>query len=94
MQPVIANSVRNSWPRFGSIAGLPNKSLFDTLLPQATFYHRIAAAVFFIILVALLARARFYLPDNPVPITFQTFGILLVGGVLGWRWGLVSVIGY
>ena len=90
----IADSVRNSWPRFGSIAGSPNKSLFDALLPQATFLHRIAAAVFFIILIALLARARFYLPDNPVPITFQTFGILLTGGVLGWRWGLASVIGY
>jgi len=44
--------------------------------------------------LAGLARARFFLPDNPVPITFQGFGVLMIGGVLGWRWGLFSILVY
>jgi biotin transport system substrate-specific component len=40
----------------------------------------------FAVLVALCGRARFFLPDNPVPITMQTFGVLMTGAALGsWR---------
>lgn len=39
------------------------------------------------LLVALAAQVRIDLPDNPVPITGQTFGVLLVGGALGFRRG-------
>ena len=94
MESVIADSARVARPRGLALTGAPERSLFDTLVPSATFLHRVAAALAFIVLVALLARARFYLPDVPVPITFQTFGILLTGGVLGWRWGLASAVGY
>lgn len=69
-------------------------SLFDSLFPLAQVWHRVAAAMLFVALTAGLAQARFYLPDNPVPITFQTFGVLLTGGVLGWRWGLLSAVAY
>jgi len=31
------------------------------------------------------------LPDNPIPITGQTFGVLLVGGALGFRRGAMSI---
>jgi len=37
---------------------------------------------------------RFFIPGNPVPITFQTVGILLMGGILGPKWALGSVLGY
>ena len=94
MQSVIVDSARMARPRAIELIGAPEKSLFDALVPSATFLHRFAAALAFIVLVTLLARATFYLPDNPVPITFQTFGILLTGGVLGWRWGLASAVGY
>jgi biotin transport system substrate-specific component len=33
-------------------------------------------------------------PGSPVPITGQTFGVLLVGGALGFRRGLASVVLY
>lgn len=33
--------------------------------------------------VGLLAQIRFYLPDNPVPVTGQTLGVLLVAAALG-----------
>ena len=72
----------------------PGPSLLEALLPGIRVWQKALAAAALIGLVVGLARVRFYLPDNPVPITLQTFGILLMGGVLGWRWGLVSVVGY
>lgn len=53
------------------------------------------------LLIALSATVTIRLPDNPVPITGQTFGVLLAAGALGGRRGigatalyvLVGVIG-
>ena len=42
------------------------------------------------LLIALAAQVRFYLPDNPIPITGQTFAVLLAGGALGFRRGVAS----
>ena len=80
--------------RIFSFLGESGPSLFDSLFPRAAVWHRAVAAALFVLLTAGFAQARFYLPDNPVPITFQTFGVLLTGGVLGWRWGLVSAVAY
>jgi biotin transport system substrate-specific component len=80
--------------RMFSFLGESGPSLFDSLFPRSRVWHRAVAAAFFVLLTAGLAQARFYLPDNPVPITFQTFGVLLTGGVLGWRWGLTSAVVY
>jgi biotin transport system substrate-specific component len=47
-----------------------------------------------VVLVALVAQIRIPLPFTPVPITGQTFGVLLVGASLGaWR-GLSSLLAY
>ncbi|HEX7949713.1 MAG TPA: biotin transporter BioY [Candidatus Limnocylindrales bacterium] len=46
------------------------------------------------LLVYLTARVAFPVPGSPVPITGQTFGVLLVGGALGFRRGLVAVALY
>jgi len=77
-----------------SLLGPAEPSLFERLVPAATVWHKSAAVVIGIIAVALLAQARFFLPDNPVPITLQGFGVLMLGGVLGWRLGLASAFGY
>jgi len=77
-----------------AMLGPAEPSLFERLVPAATVWHKSAAVVIGIILVALLAQARFFMPDNPVPITLQGFGILMLGGVLGWRLGLASAFGY
>ncbi len=42
-------------------------------------------------IVGLLAQVRFPLPWSPVPITGQTFAVLLVGALLGRWWGGVSL---
>ena len=77
-----------------TLLGPPEPPLLDRLVPGVTAWHKAAAVVAGIILVSLLAQARFYLPDNPVPITLQGFGVLMLGGVLGWRLGLASAAGY
>jgi biotin transport system substrate-specific component len=77
-----------------SLLGPAEPSLFDRLVPGANIWHKSAAVVVGIVLVALLAQARFFIPDNPVPITLQGFGILMLGGVLGWRLGLLAAAGY
>lgn len=43
------------------------------------------------LLIYLTARIAIPVPGSPVPITGQTFGVLLVGGALGFRRGLVAV---
>ncbi len=77
-----------------SLLGPLEVPLLERLIPGANIWHKIAAAVIGIIVVSLLAQVRFYIPDNPVPITLQGFGVLMLGGVLGWRLGLASAIGY
>ncbi len=42
-------------------------------------------------LVGLLAQVRFAIPWSPVPITGQTFAVLLAGVFMGRRWGGVSM---
>ena len=50
----------------------------------------VAGALF----IYLTARIVILVPGNPIPITGQTFGVLLVGGALGLRRGLAAVALY
>ncbi len=67
-----------------AVALLPQKGI----LVQATLV--LAASAF----TALAAQARINLPFTPVPITGQTFAVLLVGALLGSRLGAASMIAY
>lgn len=42
------------------------------------------------LLIALGAQVSFVIPGNPVPITGQTFGVLVAGGALGFRRGIAA----
>jgi len=44
--------------------------------------------------IPLVADFRIQLGSSPVPITGQTFGVLLVGGALGFRRGIMAVLVY
>ena len=46
------------------------------------------------LLIALTANLYIHLPGNPVPITGQTFSVLLVGGALGFRRGIAATTLY
>jgi biotin transport system substrate-specific component len=56
--------------------------------------RNIALIVIGALFVYLTARVAFPIPGSPVPVTGQTFGVLLVGGALGFRRGLLSVLLY
>jgi biotin transport system substrate-specific component len=43
------------------------------------------------VFIYLTSRVLILVPGTPVPITGQTFGVLLVGGALGFRRGLIAV---
>jgi biotin transport system substrate-specific component len=45
-------------------------------------------------LIALSAQVVFYLPWTPVPITGQTFGVLLIGGAYGATRGFATLASY
>jgi len=45
-------------------------------------------------LIGLAAQVRLFLPWSPVPITGQTFAVLLAGVLLGRQWGGISMAVY
>jgi biotin transport system substrate-specific component len=72
----------------------PSRVLADQIFPQdgiAADAVRIAAAT---ILLGLCAHIVIPLPWTPVPITGQTFGVLLVGVLLGARRGGLALLLY
>jgi biotin transport system substrate-specific component len=57
---------------------------------ETKYINKIIMAISFALLTAILAQVKFYLPGNLlVPVTGQTFAVLLAGVVLG-KWGGIS----
>jgi biotin transport system substrate-specific component len=56
---------------------------------EVDLVYKVTLALSFACLTGLLAQLRFYLPGNPVPVTGQTFAVLLAGILLG-KWGGIS----
>lgn len=44
------------------------------------------------LLIALGAKVSFVIPGTPVPVTGETFGVLVAGGALGFRRGIASTV--
>ncbi|XUW99464.1 MAG: biotin transporter BioY [Dehalogenimonas sp.] len=55
---------------------------------------KIVLALSFAALTGLLAQVKIYLPFTPIPITLQTFAVLLAGVALGRWWGGISMAAY
>jgi biotin transport system substrate-specific component len=73
-------------------------TLADFLVPirvgerTPTLLRHIALIVVGTLFVALCAQV--YIPTQPVPFTGQTFGVLLVGGALGFRRSVLALLLY
>jgi len=52
--------------------------------------RKLALALGMAALTGLLAQIKFFLPWTPIPITGQTFAVLLAGIILGKNWGGIS----
>ncbi len=59
---------------------------YDLSIPK-----KISLALGMAALTGLLAQARIPLPWTPIPITGQTFAVLLAGVLLGRRWGGIGM---
>lgn len=77
-----------------SLIGPYNRSLMDALFPSINTIQRLVLSLAMVGLLVAFGRLNFFLPDNPVPITLQTTGVLLIGGFLGLRWGLLAILVY
>lgn len=63
-------------------------------LRQRSLAERVAVLLVANLLLVACAQVRIPLPFTPVPITGQTFGVLLLGALLGRRYGTAIVMAY
>ena len=65
----------------------------DEPAPAPTPVRALRAAVFTALFAALFAvLSSIAIPVGPVPVTLQTFGAMIAGGLLGARYGFASVL--
>ena len=61
---------------------------------ELSILKKIGLALAMAAITGILAQTRIFLPGNPVPITGQTFAVLMAGVVLGTWWGGISMVMY
>ena len=76
---------------------LTNATVADILRPSekriAGFYD-ITLIIGGSLVIGLCAHVKVFLPFRPVPVTGQTFAVLMIGALLGARRGCLAVIAY
>jgi len=79
-----------------AIAARINQSKYDVFRwrYELSVPKKLALAVGMACLTGLLAQIRIMLPWSPVPLTGQTFAVLLAGVLLGRWWGGISLAIY
>jgi biotin transport system substrate-specific component len=70
------------------------ETLLGAALEPLDWVRAIALVIAFSLLTALSAQVVIPLPWTPVPITGQTFAVLLTGALLGSRLGALAMIAY
>ena len=71
----------------------PSRTIADVFVHR-TAVNTIILMIGFALLTALAAQIRFHIPGTPVPVTGQTFAVLLAGATLGSRTGAGSQLIY
>jgi biotin transport system substrate-specific component len=70
-------------------------TIYTRTFPRAAGWLRdVTLIVLGALLIVALAQVEIPLPFTPVPITGQTFGVLLVGAALGSKRGVASLVSY
>jgi biotin transport system substrate-specific component len=79
-----------------AIAARINQSKYDAFRwrYELSVPKKLALAVGIACFTGLVAQIRFLLPWSPVPVTGQTFAVLLAGVLLGRWWGGISLAIY
>jgi biotin transport system substrate-specific component len=71
----------------------PSRTIANVFVPK-TAVNTALLMIGFALLTALAAQIRFHIPGTPVPVTGQTFAVLLAGAALGSRAGAGSQLIY
>jgi biotin transport system substrate-specific component len=71
-----------------------SSALVRQWVAQRTVISDLGLVLAFSLLIGLLAHLVIPLPFTPVPVTGQTFGVLLTGAVLGSRLGTATLLAY
>jgi len=79
-----------------AIAARINQTKYDVFRwrYELSIPRKLALALGMAVLTGLLAQVRIQLPWSPVPVTGQTFAVLLAGVLLGKWWGGISMTMY
>ena len=72
----------------------PSKNIAITWVEKGSIARNLCLALGFAVLTALSAQVRIVIPISPVPITGQTFVVLLSGLILGSTFGAISMLMY
>lgn len=70
------------------------QTLSDAIFPATTLFRDVVLITAFSLITALAAQVAIPLPFTPVPITGQTFAVLLGGALLGAKRGALSMLLY
>ena len=73
---------------------VPSKNIAISWVEKGSLTRNLFLSLGFAIVTALSAQIRVVIPISPVPITGQTFVVLLAGLVLGSTFGAVSMLMY
>ena len=74
-----------------------NATVADLLRPcekRLAGFYDVALIIGGSVLIGLCAQVRILLPFGPVPVTGQTFAVLMIGALLGSRRGGLAVLAY
>jgi len=69
-------------------------TLVRTWIPERSFLVDLGLVLALSLFNAVLAQVAIPLPFSPVPITGQTFAVLLTGALLGSRLGFAAILAY
>src|SRR5258706_11132588 len=69
-----------------------NETLLEVALAPLDFVKQVGLVIGFSLVTAL--AAQIVIPIGPIPITGQTFAVLLTGALLGSRLGAITMIVY
>ena len=76
---------------------LTNVTVADLLRPcekRLAGFYDVALIIGGSLLIGLCAHAKVWLPFSPVPVTGQTFAVLMIGALLGARRSCLAVLAY
>ncbi len=94
LDSVLRDSSKNMNTSFAKAEFARAETLTGALLAPLDWVRGLALIIAFSLLTALAAQVAIPLPWTPVPITGQTFAVLLTGALMGGRLGALAMLAY